>query len=485
MSPKFRAVVSGTLALALSTMGLAMAQSTTKTLSTNYTLVNLGSSTANVAADYQLSNGTVWHTASFTVTAGGQRIVTQYGTNPASPSTSGQGSLVLSSDQPMGAVVQILANFPGSGQVATNGAYAGFAGGSDAFYVPLVARKGSSASGQVNSQITIQNTGAAATVATITLAPLAGSTGSTVITQSLAPGQSWYFDLNSNIADGVLSTAWFGSATVTAAAGGSVAVVSNLFTGADTLQTYNGLSSGGTTLFAPSVFARLANGLSTPITIQNISVNSIAAGAAQLQCLGDTANTATPASFTLTNTTALASGASFAWNPVTNSNFPTGWFGSCKIVAPENVVSFVQVRTVGGTGIQAEAAAYESVSASSTDTQVIAPLMTRRLANGFVTVATIQNLTNVTNTVTVEYIPSAPFTTTLTFSVDIAPEGSLIQNLNTGAGLPGGLSALPAGWTGSMRATGAGAVAGFVQLRNVSAGRSGDTFMSHNMFTQP
>lgn len=483
MSNKFRAVLSVVLAIMLSTMGLALAQSTTKTLSTNYTLVNFGASTANVAAEYMKSDGSVWHSTTFTVTAGGQKIVRQYTTSSDTPGTAGQGSLVLSSDQALGAVVQILASYPGGpAQTQSSGAYAGFTTGAASFSVPLVSRKGASASGATNSQIMVQNTGAANTTATITLTPLTGFTATATITKSLAAGQSWFFDLNSDLTDAAFPGAWFGSASVSGG-GGSVAVVSNFFTGADTLQTYNAFPSGSTTLFAPSVFARLGNGLSTPITIQNVGGGAIAAGAAELQCKGDAASTAIPANFTLTNTTSIAVGASFAWNPVTNMNFPTTWFGSCKVVSTENVVSFVQIRTVGGSGNQADAAAYEAVSAASTDTTAIAPLMAKNLANGFVTVATIQNLTNVTNTVNVQYIPSAPYTQTLNFNVDIAPEGSLIQNLRTGAGVVG-YAGLPTGWVGSMKVTGTGAVAGFVQLRNAIA-TTGDNFMAHNVFTRP
>lgn len=486
MSSKVRVVISLGLAGALmvSAMGLAMAQSTTKTLSTNFTLVNFGAAQANVNASYVKDDGTAWHTTAFTITAGGQKIVRQYVANSDSPTAAGKGSLVLQSDQGLGAVVQILASYPGGpAQLPTSGAYAGFGSGAASFNVPLIGRKGASASGQQNSQIMVQNTGAASTVASISLTAFAGSTGSKTITKTLASGQTWYFDLNSDLTDAEFGTSWFGSASVTAGVGGSVAVVANTFAGADTLQTYNGFASGGTTLFAPSVFARLANGLSTPVTIQNISAGTIATGTASLICTGDSANTATPANFTLTNTAQIAAGASFAWNPVTNQSFPTAWFGSCKVSSPASVVSFVQIRTVGGTGNQADAAAYEAVTNAGTDKTVVIPLMAKNLANGFTTVATIQNLSNAANTVTIEYIPSAGFTQTLSFTATIGAEGSLIQNLRSGAGV-NNYANLPAGWVGSVKVTGQGALNGFVQLRNTLQ-TAGDNFMAHGVFTQP
>jgi len=488
----FASLLAGSMVV--SAIGLVSGASTTKSLSTNYTLVNFNASSAGtVSAQYVRDDGSVWDTKTFTITAGGQRIVRQY--DPAdvnTPATAGKGSLVISADQPLGAVAQVQAVYPGSLEtVQTSGAYAGFSSGAAAFSAPLVSRQGSSASGLTNSQLMVQNTGTAATDVVVTLSPLPGTanqSSATITKTGLAVGTTWYLDLDDDAGATGLGTGWFGAATVNATtAGGQVAVVSSFFTGANAMQTYNAFPSAAaaTTIFAPNVFARLTNGLSTPVTVQNLSGTDMAVGSVSLDCKGDAnlAATVLPRDFVLTNTAAIANGGSFAWNPVTNMNFPTTWFGACKVTAPGNAVSFVQIRTItNGTNNPDDAAAYEGIPSGGTDRQVIMPLMTRQLGNGFLTVGTIQNLTNADNVVTLAYSGA---TGNATFTATIPAQGSLIQNLRTGAGLPGTFAGLPDGWVGSLKVTSAtGPIAGYVQLRNVVR-TVGDNFMAHNAFTQP
>ena len=106
-------IVSLVVALAIIVPGLA--QSTTKSLSTNFTLVNLGSDVANGVIEYLQTDGSVWGggTEPFTITdPGGQAIFRQYAGpgDPGNPNlTDGAGSVIISADQPVGAVAQILA----------------------------------------------------------------------------------------------------------------------------------------------------------------------------------------------------------------------------------------------------------------------------------------------------------------------------------------------------------------------------------------
>src|SRR6266567_4037049 len=98
------------LSLALATVGGVFASSTTKTLSTNFTLINLGTSDASVSVAYYTDTGAVWTAdvadTNFTIPAnGGQAIIRQYAD---STMTSGKGSAIVSSNQPLGSVVQIL-----------------------------------------------------------------------------------------------------------------------------------------------------------------------------------------------------------------------------------------------------------------------------------------------------------------------------------------------------------------------------------------
>ncbi len=472
------------LVLVLASANITQAASTTKQLSTNYTLVNLGAQDAHVVVQYLLDSGATWTapagSTNFTITAnGGQKIVRQY--QDAMTPTSGRGSAVVSSDQPLGAVVQILA----VGQTASSGAYSGFTAVSDKFYVPLVARRLSSASGTVNSQVMIQNTGGSATTVSVQFIGAASYTKSGI---SIPAGATYYYDLDDETN---LVAPWYGSAVVQAASGGTVAVVSNLFTGPNGMQTYNAFpaSSVGPKWLVPLFTARLANGLSAPIAVQNLSGAPIAVNGITLSCTPDAGATGFSA-LTVKNSTAVADNASYYFNPVTDStNFPTGWYGSCMVDAgSSNVVAFVQMRTVGTDN----AGAYEAINASGTNTKAFVPLVAKRLGNGFASAVTIQNLSSTTDAnVTLTYTPSPDYVaaggsaTALTTSTTIPKSASLIQNqrLTTFAV---GATAMPSGWFGTLtvQSTNSVAIDGFVQLTNVN-NPAGDTFMAHGVFTQP
>lgn len=60
---------------------IVLAAATTKTLATNYTLVNLGTEPATATAQYLTPTGTEWGSSifkNFTIPVGGNQIVRQY-----------------------------------------------------------------------------------------------------------------------------------------------------------------------------------------------------------------------------------------------------------------------------------------------------------------------------------------------------------------------------------------------------------------------
>jgi len=153
------------------------ASSTAKTLSTNYTVVNLSTvNDASVTALYYKDDGTAWTGSDFSsfpvLKNYGQFTARQYSDNGLS---SGKGSVVLSSSEPLAAVVQIQAR----GQVSTLGAYSGYTSGSNKFYVPLVMRYAGSANGTANTQIMIQNIMNEDITATVKFIPQPGTAYST------------------------------------------------------------------------------------------------------------------------------------------------------------------------------------------------------------------------------------------------------------------------------------------------------------------
>jgi hypothetical protein len=175
---------------------------------------------------------------------------------------------------------------------------------------------------------------------------------------------------------------------------------------------------------------------------------------------------------------------SFIVNPVTDTSISEGFFGSCVITAPANVVAFVQLRFVA-TG---EAAAYEAIPDGGTDTKVIIPLIAKRLPNGFATAVTIQNLSNSPANVTLTYTPSSGSPPIAPISATIPANGSLIQNHRITAGT-GAVPQLPDGWVGTLTVSSNTPINAFVQLTFLNSINpnlpGGDNFMAHNAFTQP
>lgn len=452
---------------------VATGASTTKSLSTNFTLVNLNNGSNTVSINYYTPTGGQWRASESATlaTQGAQVIRRQYDDSALS---AGSGSVVVGGSGPMGAVVQIQAR----GQVPTSGAYSGATAGAASFSVPLVAKNGNSADGTVNSQIIVQNTGGAATSFTVSMINADGTTARTTSAVTLNPGASFTYDLSDDSA----LTAGFYSAVVNAASGGQVAVVSNLFIGSNAMQTFSGFATGAQKWLAPLFTARLSNNLSTPIAVQNLSGSTIPVGGIKLNCVPD-ASSPVQTPLALENTTAVGNTASFFFNPVTNSSIPAGFFGACTIdTTGFNTIAFVQMRFVG----TSNAAAYEAISASGTKTKVIVPLYMKRLTNNFATAVTIQNLGTQAATVNISYTQGdgAPANCNVSLTgLNIPVGGSLIQNhrLESGAN---SVPTLPNTCFGSMVVTSTNGqpIEAFTQI-TVIGSDSGDTFMAHNAFT--
>lgn len=454
--------------------------STTKQLSTNFTLVNLAAASNSGSIQYYKSDGSKWRTDEAfgpLTTQGAQLIRRQYETSAGDPTnsnlpTAGSGSVVVSANGQMGAVVQITAR----GQSPTSsGAYSGASAGAASANVPLVSKNGASASGTANSQIIIQNTGAAATTASVDLVNASGSVVFTKSGISLPQGTSFSYDISneSGLANG------FYSAVVKAATGGQVAVVSNFFLGGNSMQTFSGFTEGGQKWLAPLYTSRLANGLNTPVAVQNLSGNTIPAGAIKMSCVADPSSG--KSNFEASNPAAVSNTASYFFNPVTDASLGgDAWFGACTVTTTGfNTVAFVQMRFVGTDN----AAAYEAIRGTGTKTKVIIPLYAKRLGNGFSSAVTIANLGSQAAKVNISYKQGdgAPANCAVEkTALDIAVGGSLIQNHRLEAGVP----ELPSGCFGAMVVTSTNGqpIDAFVQLTNIN-NPAGDSFMAHDGFT--
>jgi len=475
-----------TTVLAASTLLSASAASTDKSLSSNFTLVNLvaGENTGQIA--YILPTGGEWFpTQSFTLDGiGDQAIYRQYEEEELDP---GSGSVVVSTDGPVGAVVQIQARE----QTDTSGAYIGVSEGAPSANVPLVSRQGSSLSGGTNSQIIVQNASSAPIDAEIVL--INSDNGQVRHTEPIVDLQanaSFEFDLDDDVTNDEVPVGWFGSASVNVVGAGEVAVVSNFFTGDHAMQTFNAFTQTGTKWFAPLFTSRLPNSLSTPIAVQNVSGGVIPAGEIDLTCTEDPNSRpgVDPETITKSNPTDLANTASVFFNPAPeDSGYPADWYGSCVVESGTFATAmFVQMRFVTGD----RAGAYEGILGTGTNQRVVIPLIAKTLPNSFASAVTIQNLNeDAAANVTLAYqgvingtTDSGPCTPA-PFAAVIPAGGSIIENHRVANDAANSVPEIADDCVGSLTVTSSDQpIDAFVQL-DFTTRPDGDPFMAHNAFT--
>jgi hypothetical protein len=470
-----------TSVVAASTILSASAASTDKNLSSNFTLVNLVEGENNGQIAYVKPDGTQWRpTESFTLDdLGAQLIRRQYEDNQLA---AGSGSVVVSTDGPVGAVVQIQARAP---QVPTFGAYVGVSEGAAEANLPLVLRRRGTASGTGNSQIIIQN--ASSSQIDVEVQLIDGTNGSTTFTKTfndLNPNAAVEYDLDdeaaSNVPDG-----WFGSAKIrSTTAGGQVAVVSNLFSGDHAMQTFNAFTTSKTRWGVPLFASKLANSLSTPVSVQNTGTTEIPADTVTLSCIKDPASPGDQ-NISFTNSDPIAPSASYFFNPVTDDSMPSEWFGACTVDSDTfQTAVFVQLRTVEGN----RAGAHEGIPLDSTDTTAVIPLYAKRLTNGFASAVTIQNLGNAQANVTLTYRAGEGKGNECNATVQktIPAGGSLIQNHRIN-GNPNSVPELADNCFGTLTIEANQPVHAFAQLDLLDdildPDPGGDPFQAHNAFT--
>jgi len=511
---KFRksAAFALTLVLAVTTVLTASAQATTKSLSSNFTLVNLADGPNKGHIQYTKEDGSNWRTApdpqdDFTMNGLGDQVRRAQYFDDNLPT--GFGSVVVSTDGPVGAVVQIQARTGTS----SRGAYIGVSQGAPEVSVPLVERHLTTASGIGNSQVIVQN--ASSTPIDFDILFFDGKTGAAIPAAtknvpSLAANASFQFDLEKDGA--ALGENWYGSAVVHAnTPNGEVAVINNQFNGPNAMQSYNGFTSFATKWGVPLFLSRLKlRGLSSPLVIQNRSGSAIPPQAITLTC-NKAAASPGEASFTRKNTTQIADKASFFdFNPVAGafaSGFPDDWYGTCTVDTGAFQTSmYIQQRVVNPAGTTTftdagnyRAGAFEGIRLEGTSKHLVVPLIARRLANGFSSNVTIQNLSNSQATVvTLKYkgspdlAPPAPTAAqcTKTFTKPIPAGGALLQNMRVKDEVANSVPEIPELCFGTLEVTSSATpIDGFVQLDTLdelappqAPDQSGDRQMLHNVF---
>jgi hypothetical protein len=451
---------------------MVIADATTKPLATNFTLVNLGEGTATGTAQYLTPDGMEWGDSifkDFTIPPGGSFQARQYFDTGLTP---GRGSVIISSDQLLSAMVQVVTRTG----VPTSGAYTGVSAASATWYIPLAARRANTATGMANSQIIIQNVTASSLDFKIEYYSL--STGSLDLTRDytgLAAGASQLIDLD---LETDLPAGWWGSVVVSSNTAGSMGVVSNLFFGTDSLNAFNAFAAETVTSswYIPLLYIRLPNTLTSSVNVQNLSSDALDAGDIKVTCTKNPA--ASGNDFEVTNPTQILPKSSYSFNTYMDTErFPTpNWYGSCKVesLSGANIAVLVQDRYTKN----AEQSMYGAVPGNQTSKKVSVPLVAKRLANGFANTVNIQNLSDDTEAILkITYVPSPTEGTGAIFvrtDIVVPPGGSYLRNFR----LPETeLPDMPDGWVGSMVIESTTPIAAFVQNTYLTA--YGDRLMAY------
>lgn len=385
-----------------------------------------------------------------------------------------QGSAIASGAEDLSTIVL---NQRQSGN-HSRGAYSGIAANqsSTKYYIPLAMYGLNTASGVAYSEVVIQNVNSASTAMTIDAIGAPGSGfGNYTQNVTLNSNGTYRYALNNT------TNGWYGSVVVSETSSGSpkLAVVANMTFGGDTLHTYNAFptEAKGTVWKIPLFASRLTNNFNTPVSVQNVSGSSIAAGGIVLSCTKDAASGGVN-SFTANNGSSVANNALFAFNPVTDMTLPANWFGSCTVTTSQTSVSFVSLRFVG----QSNEASHEAIASNNPSKVLLFPLIQKRLNDGSATAVTIQNLSTASAaSVTFQYTASCGGCANSTVSCTIPAGGGLIHNHRLNDSGPAGcLHNLPNNWTGSLAVVSSNQpIGGMIQLTNINS-PAGDTFMAHN-----
>jgi len=368
--------------LSVMAQGPDVAPADTVTYTSGFQLQNLTGSLATIAIAFYNQDGTTANTVNDTIAANSGK--TYYPLNAVSVGFN--GSVVVSSDQQLAAIANVLGN---NGQRGAS--YGGFSAGASTVNLPLVMK---TAYG-IDTWFNVQNTGTAATTVNIAYKP-----GSCTESVSVAPGAAKTFKQADNAC---LPAGFVGAATITSV---EPVVASVIQVDAKSLLAYNGFTTASTQPVMPLVssnFYKSGTGIqvqntgATPTTV-TISYKPSAGfpGAACTETKSIPAGQSVTFGFPQLPATCGTAGSGVS------DTVNGGFVGSAAVTtnsANMPLVAIVNQVTRGA----ANAAAYEAVDPSTATSKLSLPLIMDRVYNIFtgISVANVGTQpTNVTCTFT-------------------------------------------------------------------------------------
>ena len=375
---------------ALLALSISVASAAPSSYSTGFQVANLSSSaTANITMTFYNASGGTPIEVTDTIAAGSSNTYFPLSNPNAVNLPAGfAGSAVISSDQPVAAIVNVIGD-----AFTTGGASAAsFDGGSTTVSLPLVAKN------QVNIYSTwfhVQNVGTAATNVTVTYA----GTTCTETQNGIQPGAAAKFDQATN---SCLPNGHVGAATITSSAEPIVATVVETSANDTGLFAYNGFTGGSQTVAMP--LAQFNNsGYHSGIQIQNsgnaattVTVNYAPAGTGAACTETGTINPGASKTFGLS-----AFSLNFDAGTTHNCAFGQPFVGSATATADQPLVAIINQ-----TNFTQYASAYNGFDPASATTAVNMPLIMDR-NSGFFTGFNVQNVGNASTDVACTFSGSA------------------------------------------------------------------------------
>ncbi len=352
---RFKLLIGIAIVAALLIPALAFANVTSYT--SGFQLQNLTTSTANITITFYNQDGTQAASVSDTIAASGSN--TYY---PLSAVTSGfNGSVVVSSDQQVAAIANVLGN-----NGAYGASYIGFSQGATTVNLPLVMKDNYG----ISTWFNVQNTGSSNASVNVAFAGSSCTASATV-----APNAAATFD---QATDSCLSSGYVGAATVTSDQ--PVAVVVMQVTSDSqglmpNLLAYNGFTTSSTAPVMPLVSSGYYNS-GTGIQIQNTGTTDTDVTVTYTPSAGFPGNTCTE-----TKTIPAGNSVTFGFPTMPSGCYTdAGSAGSAAFVGSaqvtgnttsQNLVAIVNQVTTG----TSNAAAYGAFNSADATTQVSLPLI--------------------------------------------------------------------------------------------------------------
>lgn len=408
---------------------------------------NLSTSQAHVVISYYNQNGTK-AIADVSDTIPAMSSKTYY---PIHAADGFNGSVVVSSDQPVVAIANTLGNSP---QYAAS--TESFSGGSTSVMLPLIMRGNSG----YYTWFNVQNAGSADASVTVQYVPGGAGSAYTAPAVTIKPGAAATFSQR-DLAN--LGTKFVGSAIVTS----SQPIVATVMQVGETFKNmlgYNGFTQGSTTVSFPLIMAN-NSGYYTGFQVQNV-------GSAQAT-VTIAYGTNIAGAFAPSNDSATLNPNQSATFIQNGGKWTSKYVGSATVTCSQPVVAIVnQVKQVGvpvGT-------AYNGFNPASATNKVSAPLIMSN-NSGYYTGIQVMNVGSSATTITVSYGPN------VAGSFAPAAETATIQPGNSYNSIQASGAWGSNKYVGSLTVTGSNAGDKIVMIVNeIWPAAPGDQFMTYDGF---